>query len=106
MLETIVAAAMLVALMVYALTGGADYGGGMWDLLAAGDRASRQREVIVEAIGPVWEANHVLLILVVVLLFTAFPAWFSTIMIALHIPITAMLLGIVLRGSAIAFSQY
>ena len=106
MLETIVAAAMLVALMVYALTGGADYGGGMWDLLAAGDRASRQREVIVEAIAPVWEANHVWLILVVVLLFTAFPAGFSTIMIALHIPITAMLLGIVLRGSAFVFRKY
>src|SRR5260221_2924681 len=106
MLETIVAAAMLVALMVYALTGGADYGGGMWDLLAGGDRASRQREVIVEAIAPVWEANHFWLILVVVLLFTAFPAGFSTIMIALHIPITAMLLGIVLRGSAFVFRKY
>jgi cytochrome d ubiquinol oxidase subunit II len=106
MLETIVAAAMLVALMVYALTGGADYGGGMWDLLAAGGRASRQREVIVEAIAPVWEANHVWLILVVVLLFTAFPAGFSTIMIALHIPIAAMLLGIVLRGSAFVFRKY
>lgn len=106
MLETIVAAAMLVALMVYALTGGADYGGGMWDLLAAGDRARRQREAIAEAIAPVWEANHVWLILVVVLLFTAFPAGFSTIMTALHIPITAMLLGIVLRGSAFVFRKY
>ena len=106
MLETIVAAAMLVALIVYALTGGADYGGGMLDLLAAGDRASRQREAIAEAIAPVWEANHVWLILVVVLLFTAFPAGFSAIMIALHIPITVMLLGIVLRGSAFVFRKY
>jgi cytochrome d ubiquinol oxidase subunit II len=97
---------MLVALMVYALTGGADYGGGMWDLLAAGDRASRQREAIAEAIAPVWEANHVWLVLVIVLLFTAFPPGFSVIMIALHIPITAMLLGIVLRGSAFVFRKY
>jgi cytochrome d ubiquinol oxidase subunit II len=106
MLETIVAAAMLVALIVYALTGGADYGGGMWDLLAAGDRASRQREAIVEAIAPVWEANHVWLVLMIVLLFTAFPPGFSVIMIALHIPVTAMLLGIVLRGSAFIFRKY
>jgi cytochrome d ubiquinol oxidase subunit II len=106
MLESIVAGAMLVALMVYALTGGADYGGGMWDLLAAGDRASRQREAIAEAIAPVWEANHVWLVLVIVLLFTAFPPGFSVIMIALHIPITAMLLGIVLRGSAFVFRKY
>src|SRR6201988_2349380 len=78
----------------------------MWDLLACGSRAQRQRHAIVEAIAPVWEANHVWLILVIVLLFTAFPRAFSTIMIALHIPITAMLIGIVLRGSAFVFRKY
>lgn len=106
MLETLVAAVMLASLILYALMGGADYGGGMWDLLASGARAQRQRQAIVEAIAPVWEANHVWLILVVVLLFSAFPRAFSTIMIALHIPITAMLLGIVLRGSAFVFRKY
>jgi cytochrome bd ubiquinol oxidase subunit II len=106
MLETLVAAVMLASLIVYALMGGADYGGGMWDLLASGARAQRQRQAIVEAIAPVWEANHVWLILVVVLLFSAFPRAFSTIMIGLHIPITAMLLGIVLRGSAFVFRKY
>jgi cytochrome bd ubiquinol oxidase subunit II len=106
MLETLIAAIMLVSLILYALMGGADYGGGMWDLLASGSRAQRQRHAIVEAIAPIWEANHVWLILVIVLLFSAFPRAFSTMMIALHIPITAMLIGIVLRGSAFVFRKY
>src|SRR6202047_3368515 len=106
MLETLIAAAILAALVLYALMGGADYGGGMWDLLASGPRAHRQRHAIVEAIAPIWEANHVWLMLVIVLLFSGFPRAFSTIMIALHIPITAMLIGIVLRGSAFVFRKY
>jgi len=106
MLETLIAAVMLTSLIVYALMGGADYGGGMWDLLASGPRAKRQRQAIVEAIAPIWEANHVWLILVIVLLFSGFPRAFSAIMIALHIPITAMLIGIVLRGSAFVFRKY
>ena len=106
MLETLVAAIMLTSLIVYALMGGADYGGGMWDLLVSGKRSQRQRHAIVEAISPIWEANHVWLILVIVLLFSAFPLAFSTIMTALNIPITAMLIGIVLRGSAFMFRKY
>jgi cytochrome d ubiquinol oxidase subunit II len=106
MLETLIAAVMLASLILYALMAGADYGGGMWDLLASGPRAERQRHAIVDAIAPIWEANHVWLILVIVLLFTGFPRAFSTIMIALHIPITAMLIGIVLRGSAFVFRKY
>ncbi|MBV8416507.1 MAG: cytochrome d ubiquinol oxidase subunit II [Verrucomicrobia bacterium] len=106
MLETLIATVMLASLILYALMGGADYGGGMWDLLASGPRKQRQRQAIVEAIAPIWEANHVWLILVIVLLFSAFPRAFSTTMIALHIPITAMLIGIVLRGSAFIFRKY
>jgi cytochrome d ubiquinol oxidase subunit II len=78
----------------------------MWDLLAVGPRAVRQRKAIAEAIGPIWEANHVWLILVVVLLFTGFPAGFAGMMTALNIPLTAMLIGIVLRGSAFIFRKY
>jgi len=99
-------AVILAALVIYALSGGADYGGGMWDLLARGPRASRQRAAIEHAIGPIWEANHVWLILVIVVLFTAFPPAFATIMTALHIPMTAILIGIVLRGSAFVFRKY
>ncbi|MEO5753983.1 MAG: cytochrome d ubiquinol oxidase subunit II [Chthoniobacterales bacterium] len=106
MFEEIVAAFMVAALILYALMGGADYGGGCWDLLARGPRATRQRRAIARAIGPIWEANHVWLILVVVLLFTGFPRGFAIIMTALNIPLTLMLIGIVLRGSAFAFRKY
>jgi cytochrome d ubiquinol oxidase subunit II len=106
MLELIVAICILLSLILYALMGGADFGGGMWTLLAVGPRAARQRKAIAEAIGPIWEANHVWLILVVVLLFTGFPSGFAGMMTALNIPLTAMLIGIVLRGSAFIFRKY
>src|SRR5260370_2016233 len=106
MLEVVVAIFILSSLIVYALMGGADFGGGIWNLLAFGPRAKRQREAIAEAIAPIWEANHVWLILVIVLLFTGFPRGFTTMMTALNIPMTVMLLGIVLRGSAVAFRKY
>jgi cytochrome d ubiquinol oxidase subunit II len=97
---------ILVALTAYVLLGGADFGGGVWDLLADGPRKSRQRDLVAHAIGPVWEANHVWLILAIVLLFTCFPRAFSRIAIALHVPLTLMLIGIVLRGSAFVFQIY
>jgi cytochrome d ubiquinol oxidase subunit II len=97
---------MLVSLSFYALLGGADYGGGVWDLFASGRRANEQRALIAHAIGPIWEANHVWLILVVVILFTAFPPAFAIIATALHIPLTLLLIGIVLRGSAFTFRSY
>lgn len=101
-----VAGVMLLALVVYALFGGADYGAGVWDLLARGPRADAQRELIAHAIGPVWEANHVWLIVVIVLLFTGFPAAFSAVMTTLHVPLSLMLVGVVLRGSAFTFRSY
>jgi len=102
----VVAAAMLGALVLYALTAGADFGGGVWDLFASGPRAGAQRKLIEQAIAPVWEANHVWLILVVVLLFTAFPPAFAAVSVALHVPMTLLLLGIVFRGAAFVFRQY
>ncbi|MGH9969857.1 MAG: cytochrome d ubiquinol oxidase subunit II [Pyrinomonadaceae bacterium] len=105
-LELLLAGAMLVSLTFYALLGGADYGGGVWDLFVRGPRANDQRALIAQAIGPIWEANHVWLILVIVILFTAFPPAFATIATALHIPLTLLLIGIVLRGSAFTFRTY
>ncbi|HEX8369894.1 MAG TPA: cytochrome d ubiquinol oxidase subunit II [Pyrinomonadaceae bacterium] len=105
-METIIAGIMIAALVFYALLGGADYGGGVWDLFAFGKRAKRQRGLIAEAIGPVWEANHVWLILVIVILFTAFPQAFAAIATALHIPLTLLLIGIILRGAAFTFRTY
>lgn len=105
-LETIIAAAILGSLTIYALTAGADFGGGFWDLVASGPRRAEQRRAISEAIGPIWEANHVWLILVVVLMFTAFPGAFATIVVTLHIPLSIALLGIVFRGAAFVFRAY
>jgi cytochrome d ubiquinol oxidase subunit II len=105
-LALIIAGIVMVALNAYVLLAGADFGGGVWDFFARGDRRQAQRDLISHAIAPIWEANHVWLILVIVLLFTCFPAAFSTIAILLHVPLTLMLLGIVLRGSAFIFRSY
>jgi cytochrome d ubiquinol oxidase subunit II len=105
-LPEIIAGVIAVALNAYVLTGGADFGGGVWDLFATGVRRERQRELIVDSIAPIWEANHVWLIVVVVVLFTGFPAAFSILGTVMHIPLTIMLIGIVLRGSAFVFRSY
>jgi cytochrome d ubiquinol oxidase subunit II len=105
-LAVIIAVIVMISLIVYALMAGADFGAGIWSVLARGPRAYWQRHAISDAIAPIWEANHVWLILVVVLLFTGFPHAFSAMMIALHIPIALMLVGIVLRGSAFVFRKY
>jgi cytochrome d ubiquinol oxidase subunit II len=105
-LPEVVAAVIVVALNAYVLMGGADFGGGMWDLLARGPRRDAQRALIARTMGPIWEANHVWLIVAVVLLFTCFPPVFSHLSITLHIPLVIMLVGIVLRGSAFVFRSY
>ncbi len=97
---------IVLALTAYALMGGADYGGGVWDLAASGPTAPDQRTAIARAIGPIWEANHVWLILVVVVLFSAFPTAFARITTYLHIPLMLALAGIILRGSAFMFRAY
>jgi cytochrome bd ubiquinol oxidase subunit II len=105
-LPVIIAVIILISLIIYALMGGADFGAGLWAIIGRGPRAYWRRRAISNAIAPIWEANHVWLILVVVLLFTGFPRAFSAMMIALHIPIALMLVGIVLRGSAFVFRKY
>lgn len=105
-LELYLAIIMLISLILYMLTGGADFGGGVWDLFAIGERGKTQRDIIHHALAPIWEANHVWLIVIVVLLFVAFPVAFAAIGTALHIPLTLMLVGIVLRGTAFVFRTY
>ncbi len=105
-LATVLAGTVVIALNAYVVLAGADFGGGVWDLLAAGPRRGRQRDLIAHAIAPVWEANHVWLILAIVLLFACFPSAFAELAITLHIPLTLMLVGIVLRGSAFTFRSY
>jgi cytochrome bd ubiquinol oxidase subunit II len=105
-LSDILAAILAFSLNAYVLFGGADFGGGVWDLLASGPRQRRQRDVIAHALGPIWEANHVWLILAIVITFTCFPAVYARLGTLLHIPLSLMLVGIVLRGSAFTFRTY
>jgi len=95
---------LFVVIAAYALFGGADFGGGIWDLLAgSAERGAAPRELIDESITPVWEGNHVWLVFVLVLLWTAFPPAFAAIFTALFVPLSLSLLGIVLRGVGFAF---
>jgi cytochrome d ubiquinol oxidase subunit II len=94
------------ALITYAILGGADFGAGVWDFFAVGRLADRQRTLINHALGPVWEANHVWLIFLIVGLFTIFPSAFATLSIALFFPFSLALIGIVLRGAAFIYRYY
>ncbi|MCB4756272.1 MAG: cytochrome d ubiquinol oxidase subunit II [Elusimicrobia bacterium] len=105
-LENIAFGLIVFCLAVYALTGGADFGAGFLSLFLRGPRAKEERQLITRAMTPVWEANHVWLIIVVVLLFATFPKAFSAISTALFLPLLLVLLGIILRGAAFVFSAY
>ncbi|HWL97741.1 MAG TPA: cytochrome d ubiquinol oxidase subunit II [Nocardioidaceae bacterium] len=95
-----------VGLTAYVLFGGADFGGGVWDLLAGGSERGRPRRALVEhSIGPVWEANHVWLIFVLVLMWTGIPSVFAAVTSTLYIPLTLVALGIIARGAAFAFRK-
>ncbi|MCW2879212.1 MAG: terminal oxidase subunit [Sphaerisporangium sp.] len=102
----IVLVVMWVGITLYALLAGADFGGGVWDLLAGRSRTGMARRKLIErSIGPVWEANHVWLIFVIVLLWTAFSGVFASVMSTLYIPLTLAALGIIARGTAFAFRK-
>ena len=105
-LENLAAGAVLLGLVMYAVFGGADFGGGIWTVLASGPRAEEQRESLFHAIGPVWETNHVWLIFVVVTLFTCFPKGFGALFTVLLIPLVIALIGINFRGAAFAFRHF
>jgi cytochrome d ubiquinol oxidase subunit II len=102
----IVLLAIGAGMTLYVLLGGADFGGGVWDLLAHGPTRDRERTLISTAIGPVWEANHVWLIFVVTALFAAFPEAFAALGVALYLPFGIAIAGIVMRGAAFAFRAY
>jgi cytochrome d ubiquinol oxidase subunit II len=105
-LADVVLVVMWLGLTAYALLGGADFGGGFWDLLAGGaERGRPQRELIEHSIGPIWEANHVWLIFVLVVLWTGFPMAFAAVMSTLYLPLTLAAFGVILRGSAFAFRK-
>lgn len=106
-LADVIAAIIWLGISAYAVFGGADFGGGIWDLVAGGpNRGRRPRALIERAIGPVWEANHVWLIFVLVYLWTAFPEPFVSMATSLWIPLTLAALGIIFRGSGFAFRKW
>jgi cytochrome d ubiquinol oxidase subunit II len=97
---------MWLGVTLYALFGGADFGAGFWDLVAGGARrGERQRRLIEHSIGPVWEANHVWLIFVLVVMWTCFPGLFGAVSSTLWIPLTLAAFGVIARGSAFAFRK-
>jgi cytochrome d ubiquinol oxidase subunit II len=101
-----VAGIMFLGVMAYAVFAGADFGSGVWDLTAGdAERGAPMRSLIDDSIGPVWEANHVWLIFVLVYMWTGFPHAFSALSDTLFIPLTLAAFGIVLRGSAFAFRK-
>ena len=106
-LAVAVAAALFVGVLAYALFGGADFGSGFYDLTAGGSaRGAELRTLVDHSIGPVWEANHVWLIYVLVMWWTGFPESFAAAMSTLILPMLLALGGIVLRGASFAFRKY
>ncbi|MEV0146187.1 MULTISPECIES: cytochrome d ubiquinol oxidase subunit II [unclassified Nonomuraea] len=105
-LPEIMLAVLWIGLTAYVLFAGADFGGGVWDLLAGGAATGRRsRELVEHSIGPVWEANHVWLIFVLVLMRTGVPSVFAAVASTLYIPLTLAALGIIARGAAFAFRK-
>ncbi|MGZ3927729.1 MAG: cytochrome d ubiquinol oxidase subunit II, partial [Mucilaginibacter sp.] len=95
-----------IALLLYLLLGGADFGAGVIELFTSERNKPKTRRISYEAIGPIWEANHMWLIIAIVILFVGFPAIYTTMSIYLHIPLVIMLMGIIARGTAFAFRNY
>src|SRR5687768_8802194 len=91
------------SILVYFLLGGADFGAGIIEMFTSKKRVRRTRATLYHAIGPVWEANHMWLIIAIVILFVGFPHIYSTLSIHLHIPLLIMLMGIIARGTAFVF---
>jgi cytochrome bd ubiquinol oxidase subunit II len=100
------AAILWIGATLYTLFGGADFGGGFWDLVAGGaERGERPRALVQRSLTPVWEANHVWLIFIIVVLWTAFPEAFGALTSTLYVPLALAALGIVLRGAGFAFRK-
>src|ERR1700743_1731658 len=102
----IVISFLFLAIVLYFLLGGADFGAGIIELFTSEKNRHRTREAMYEAIGPIWEANHMWLIIAVVILFVGFPTIYSQMSTWLHIPLLIMLLGITARGTGFAFRSY
>ncbi|MGV3685028.1 MAG: cytochrome d ubiquinol oxidase subunit II [Daejeonella sp.] len=95
-----------VAILFYVLFAGADFGAGIIELVTSKKNSSKTQRTMYKAIGPIWEANHMWLIITIVILFVGFPKIYSVMSVHLHIPLTIMLFGIIARGTAFTFRHY
>src|SRR3954463_6396654 len=103
---TVVILFLCFAILLYFLLGGADFGAGIIELFTSDGNKHRTRKTMYQAIGPIWEANHMWLIITVVILFVGFPDIYSEMCTYLHIPLLILLLGIIARGTAFTFRNY
>lgn len=94
------------SIFLYVFLGGADFGAGIVELFSSRENQRLNRDTIYKVMGPIWEANHIWLIILIVILWIAFPEYFNIIIIYLHIPLTLVLLGITMRGVAFIFRHY
>lgn len=102
----VVIAYLWAAILLYILLGGADFGAGIIELFTSDKNKAYTRTTMYQAIGPIWEANHMWLIIAIVVLFVGFPDIYTTVSTHLHIPLVIMLFGIIARGTAFAFRNY
>ncbi|WP_316802814.1 cytochrome d ubiquinol oxidase subunit II [Pedobacter nototheniae] len=105
-MEYVVIIFLCLAILLYFLLGGADFGAGIIELFTSTKNRSKTRKTMYQAIGPVWEANHMWLIIAIVILFVGFPHIYTTMSVYLHIPLAIMLIGIIARGTAFVFRHY
>lgn len=105
-MEWIVLAYLIVCLYLYCLLGGADFGAGALEIFFPENKREAYRNIVIKALGPVWEANHIWLIILIVILFNGFPSAYSELSIYFHIPLTLMLVGIIFRGCAFTYRTY
>jgi cytochrome d ubiquinol oxidase subunit II len=97
---------LLVSIYLYCLLGGADFGAGIIELFSGKSDKARVRNLVSNAMAPIWEANHMWVIITVVILFMGFPGIYTQISISLYIPLILLLIGIILRGTAFTFRHY
>ena len=105
-MEYVVIAYLYLAILLYIILGGADFGAGIIEMFTSKRNIKRTRKTLYHAIGPIWEANHMWLIIVIVILFVGFPVIYSDLSVHLHIPLLIMLMGIIARGTAFVFRHY
>jgi len=96
----------VLSFFLYVLLGGADFGAGILEMFSGAEHKKSIKKTVYSVLGPVWEANHIWIIILIVILWIAFPAFYNVVIIYLHIPLTLVLLGITLRGVAFVFRHY